>query len=70
MLTFDRGLISFNDDLEMILSPELKKLNSNFAIENLIKYEGKKIRLPLSYSPDMSQIRYHRQHIFTGDYNG
>jgi len=67
---FDRGLISFNDDLEMILSPELKKLNSNFAVENLIKYEGKKIRLPLSYSPDMSQIRYHRQHIFTGAYNG
>lgn len=61
---FDRGLISFSDDLEMMISPQLKKLTSSFAVENLVKYEGKQIRLPFCYPPDLSQIKYHRQHIF------
>lgn len=61
---FDRGLISFNEHLEMIVSPKLKKLTSNIAIENFEKYEGKALRLPISYPPDMSQLHYHRENIF------
>lgn len=61
---FDRGLISFNEHLEMIVSPKLKKLTSNIAIENFEKYDGKVLRLPISYPPDMSQLQYHRENIF------
>lgn len=61
---FDRGLISFNEHLELILSPKLKKLTSNIAVENFEKYEGKPLRLPISYPPDMSQLQYHRENIF------
>jgi len=61
---FDRGLISFNEHLEMIVSPKIKKLTSDIAIENFSKYEGKQLRLPVSYPPDMSQMRYHRENIF------
>lgn len=61
---FDRGLISFNEHLEMIVSPKIKKLTSDIAIENFAKYEGKQLRQPISYSPDMSQMRYHRENIF------
>lgn len=58
---FDRGLITFNEHLEMIISPKLKKLTSDIAIENFAKYEGKQLRQPVSYSPDMSQMRYHQK---------
>lgn len=61
---FDRGLISFNDDLEMLLSPQIKKLKSAAYIENFANYEGKKLRSPLKYSPDICQLKYHRNKIF------
>lgn len=61
---FDRGLITFSDSLEMILSPQIKKLTSRFAIDNFAKYEGRKLREPVKCSPDPSQLAYHRKHIF------
>jgi len=66
---FDRGLISFNQHLEVILSPQIKKLTSSFAIENLVKYEGKQIRLPVHYSPDMGQMEYHRRLYKLGEFS-
>ncbi len=64
---FDRGLISFNDHLEMLLSPQIKKLKSTIYIENFANYEGKKLRLPCRYPPDISQLKYHRNKIFLAE---
>lgn len=61
---FDQGLISFNDHLEMLLSPRIKKLKSPISELHFAQYEGRPIRLPEQYPPDMSQMAYHRQHIF------
>ncbi|AOR63680.1 HNH endonuclease [Pectobacterium wasabiae] len=61
---FDMGLISFNDSLEMILSPRIKKLKSTISDVNFAQYEGKQIHLPDAYPPDLSQMAYHREHIF------
>ncbi|CAI1748667.1 HNH endonuclease [Serratia entomophila] len=61
---FDRGLITFNEDLELVLSLQLKKLKSGVYMDNFEKYEGKKLRSPLSYPPDRNYIAYHRERIF------
>ncbi|MBI0552069.1 HNH endonuclease [Pectobacterium parmentieri] len=63
---FDTGLISFNDSLEMLLSPRIKKLKSTISDVNFAQYEGKQIHLPDAYPPDLSQMAYHREHIFLG----
>lgn len=63
---FDMGLITFNDHLEMLLSPRIKKLKSTISELNFVQYEGQPIRLPDQYPPDMSQMAYHREHIFLG----
>ncbi|HEJ7172717.1 HNH endonuclease [Serratia marcescens] len=61
---FDRGLITFDDKLELVLSPQLKKLKSSIYVDNFEKYEGKKLRLPLSCHPDRKHLAYHRDNIF------
>ncbi|WP_323635678.1 HNH endonuclease [Pectobacterium polaris] len=63
---FDMGLISFNDSLEMLLSPRIKKLKSAISDVNFAQYEGKQIHVPNTYSPNLSQMAYHREHIFLG----
>lgn len=64
---FDRGLITFNEDLELVLSLQLKKLKSSIYVDNFEKYEGRKLRLPLSYHPDNKHLAYHRDNIFIGN---
>ncbi|ARB83696.1 MULTISPECIES: HNH endonuclease [Yersinia] len=61
---FDQGLITFNEHLEMVLSPLIKKLKSSISEDNFAKYEGRKLRLPVKFSPDEGQMAYHRQNIF------
>ncbi|MFJ5509889.1 HNH endonuclease [Pectobacterium jejuense] len=61
---FDMGLISFNDSLEMLLSPRIKKLKSAISDVNFAQYEGKQIHVPDTYPPNLSQMAYHREHIF------
>lgn len=61
---FDRGLITFNEHLELVLSPRLKQLKSAISEENFAKYEGRRLRLPIDFPPDARQLAYHRQNIF------
>ncbi|MEQ9874125.1 HNH endonuclease [Pectobacterium brasiliense] len=61
---FDMGLISFNDSLEMLLSPRIKKLKSAISDVTFAQYEGKQIHVPDTYPPNLSQIAFHREHIF------
>ncbi|MCW2473975.1 MULTISPECIES: HNH endonuclease [unclassified Symbiopectobacterium] len=61
---FDRGLITFNDHLELVLSPRIKQLKSAASEQSFAKYEGHALRLPIAFPPDVSQLAYHRQHIF------
>ncbi|HFD2078907.1 HNH endonuclease [Serratia marcescens] len=63
---FDRGLITFDEDLKLVLSSKIKRLKSSIYVENFLKYEGKKIRSPINYSPDKEHIAFHRENIFIG----
>ncbi|WAT00248.1 HNH endonuclease [Rouxiella chamberiensis] len=61
---FDQGLITFNEHLELVLSPKIKRLKSAISQENFHKYEGNKIRSPKNFFPDPSQLAFHREKIF------
>ncbi|MNE44191.1 hypothetical protein D3C80_1384060 [compost metagenome] len=61
---FDRGLITFNENFELVLSPQLKRLKSRVYTENFEKYEGKQLRFPLNYPPNNKYMAYHRDEIF------
>ncbi|CAI0818821.1 Uncharacterised protein [Serratia entomophila] len=61
---FDRGLITFDENFELVLSPQLKRLKSSFCVENFEKYEGKKLRLPNIFKPSHKYLKYHKENIF------
>ncbi|MDK1704637.1 HNH endonuclease signature motif containing protein [Serratia rubidaea] len=63
---FDRGFITFNEHLELMLSPQLKKLKSSAYRDNFEKYEGQAIRMPTSSPPNAEHMAYHRKNIFLG----
>jgi len=63
---FDKGLISLTDNLEIILSKEIKKQKQDFAVAAFFKFEGKTIDSPEKFSPGASFVTYHRKNIFVG----
>lgn len=62
---FDRGLITFDKDLRVVVSIEITKSeDSPIQREQLIGIAGHPLRLPTRFQLDASAIEYHRQHIF------
>ncbi|MGM3173014.1 HNH endonuclease [Dickeya lacustris] len=63
---FDIGLIAVNDNLELLLSPQLKKRKNSATADLFAAYEGKPLQLPAQacYMPNPAHLRYHREHIF------
>ncbi|CAI1852927.1 Uncharacterised protein [Serratia quinivorans] len=64
---FDLGLITFDEDLKLVLSPQIKRLKSDIYIENFAKYEGNVIRSPTNHFPDKKHLAYHRKNIFMSE---
>lgn len=64
---FDQGLIAFDDDYRLILSKRLKDHLTHQAIrDNFACYEGKSLKLPEKFLPDMAFLAGHRDNIFQG----
>lgn len=62
---FDKGLISLNDNLEIIISSRLKRFsNQVFYNDYFLEKEGQKIILPQKFMPDLEFIHYHNDEIF------
>lgn len=66
---FDRGLITFDESLRMVLSDRLKGRKKNQEIPPLLKQsfhdlEGTALRLPKRFVPDPTAIAYHREVVF------
>lgn len=62
---FDRGLITFDDQLRVAISPKLRvKKPTDLHRQALLSIEGQPLRLPTRYAPDPAALDYHRQHIF------
>lgn len=62
---FDRGLITLSDDLIVQVSPKiLRAKHDDTTAKWLISYDGKSIRLPHRYSPEIEFVRWHRENCF------
>ncbi len=62
---FDKGLISINDNLEIIISSRLKRFsNQAFYHHYFSQKEGQKIILPQKFMPDLAFIHYHNNEVF------
>lgn len=62
---FDRGLITITQENKVKISPTLKKVSKNDALEIfLLNYEGNSIRLPERFAPDHALLKYHNENIF------
>jgi hypothetical protein len=57
---FDSGLISLNNDYQVIISDKLKHKADEFTQINLISLQGKAITLPEKFLPDRSFLEKHR----------
>lgn len=62
---FDKGLLTFDSDLRVILSNRLKsELSGVKAASQLFNIENRPLLRPVRFQPDMEAIRYHRDNIF------
>mgnify|MGYP005754729517 CR=1 FL=1 len=63
---FDRGLISINEKLKVIVSETIAEdLTNHYALQHL---EGKPLTLPFGakHYPNPSNLAWHRRHVFKG----
>ena len=62
---FDRGFISLDENLKVLVSSKLKSAEANsFLRVSLLEMEGSKIRPPLRYLPAKRALEYHRDVVF------
>jgi len=59
---FDRGLITFDKNYQLILSKTIKNKKHKYFIE----LEGKKMTLPKKFLPKVEFLEYHNMEIFQG----
>jgi predicted restriction endonuclease len=57
---FDSGLISLNNDYQVIISDKLKHKADEFTQVNLLSLQGKVIALPEKFLPDRAFLEKHR----------
>ncbi len=62
---FDRGFISLDENLKVLVSSKLKSAEGNLFLRvSLIEIEGSKLRPPLRYPPAKRSLEYHRDVVF------
>ena len=62
---FDRGLITFDCHMRLLLSPVLREHLPNDAIQTeFVAREGRPIRCPDRFMPDSEFLTYHRERLF------
>ena len=60
---FDKGLISFSDKYELLISGRIEHAEPD-KVEFFLKYKGSKIDLPKRFLPNKDLLAYHRNNIF------
>lgn len=64
---FDSGLITFDEELRMVLSRELSEHCENEVLRNCFRaFEGRSIELPSRFRPNEQLLQVHRQDQFRG----
>jgi hypothetical protein len=63
---FDRGLFSFDDEMRVVVSPRWRKIRTDVAERlDLAHLEGRPLRPPKRFAPDLEAIRFHRDFWYT-----
>lgn len=61
---FDRHLISFDEDYRLIIAPCAKEHYTDDAFkEHFVKFEGRKIAMPVKFLPSQDLLSMHREHL-------
>jgi putative restriction endonuclease len=64
---FDRGLITISHEMTIQVSPRLLADAITAEIRcSINEIEGRRLRLPLRFTPDPNAMLYHRTHVFKG----
>lgn len=62
---FDRGLITFDERLRVVVSPALRTVEAPaLQREALIGLEGRELRGPVRFMPDREALAWHRENMF------
>ncbi len=62
---FDRGLLTVTPDFRVKISPSIKSMNSDTAIQELLlRYDNSEIRLPTRFKPHVEFLDYHNNNVF------
>lgn len=62
---FDRGLITFDDSLHVVLSSRLRCADPPpLHRQALLEIAGQPLHLPDRFTPDASALAWHREHVF------
>lgn len=63
---FDRGLITFDEDLRLVIAPSLRTLPAacEFHQVALLSMEGERLHVPERFAPDPAALAHHRERIF------
>jgi putative restriction endonuclease len=61
---FDRGLISFDKSLRLLISPSIGSSTDVPLANLLLSYEGTLLRSPNHFRPDPGFLEYHRNVVF------
>ena len=64
---FDRGLITFDADLRLVLSRDLREHVTNSVLyASFANYEGHPLTLPEKFLPERTSLERHREVVFRG----
>jgi putative restriction endonuclease len=62
---FDRGLITFDEHLRLVLSPIIQRHLPNESLESeFVSREGRSMVRPDRFAPDADFMAHHRAHVF------
>ncbi len=65
---FDRGLITIDDNLHVVVSRVLRNTVADAALPcSLDELHARPLRLPERFHPDLDALRFHRETIFQGE---
>ena len=63
---FDRGLITLDGDFRVVVSESGASDSDRFFADAVVKYAGRRIRLPEKFAPEAGFLAYHRERVFLG----
>ena len=64
---FDRGLITLDEGLRVVVSRRLKEAAGRAGLEcSLLEAEGRRIELPTRFPPAKEAVEWHRERVFGG----